>query len=122
LGLTPAVLLVPAALEFTAKQILVSEEISRIASQDQLATGNPYRDSGIIAVAEPRLDADSATSWYLCSLPMWSAFIAAFLDGRQGCVVEEPIVPHDVLGISYRAYMDVGVALGEHRASIKSTA
>lgn len=60
LNLRPKLMLVPVALEFTAKQ-LISSVVDPTKSN---ATPNPFAMAYTI-VADPRLDADSTTAWYL---------------------------------------------------------
>jgi hypothetical protein len=123
IGLTPWVLLTSAANEFVGRQILVSDTISRIATGDQLGRGNPLKDVGITPLVEARLDAlDNPTSWYLFSIPRWNAIMVATLNGQLGARVEQLDQPGEFLGIRWRAFLDVGVSLGEHRAAVKGTA
>jgi hypothetical protein len=122
LGLAPSVLLVPASLEFVGSQVLLSTELSRVATGDQLPRGNPLSEYGIITRVEPRLDADSTTSWYLFSKTMYAPLLIATLNGKLGCTVESTEKEAEFLAFGWRAYMDVSVALGEQRASVKSTA
>jgi hypothetical protein len=122
LGLIPVVLLVPANLEFIGYQVLLSAELSRVLTGDQLPKGNPLTQYNIINRVEARLDADSTTSWYLFSLPRYGAILVATLMGQLGCRVEQIDQPGEFLGIRWRAFMDFGVSLGEFRAAVKGTA
>lgn len=120
IGMTPAVLTVPAALEATGRQILSGMALSRDASKDNVSTANPWGDSNITLAVEPRLDADSTTAWYLFSNPMHGAVLLALLDGMLGAKVETSPAPFDQLGQQWRAYLDCGVKLAETRAVVKS--
>jgi hypothetical protein len=118
--LTPKTLLTPAALRFLGAQIIVSDQLSRVATGDQLPRGNPLLSYGITLKSEARLDQNSTTAWYLFSTQMWAPLLIAFLNGQQGITVESMNAEADTLGQIYRAYLDVGVSLGEPRAAVKS--
>jgi hypothetical protein len=117
IGFTPTTLVVPAALEGVARQLLNSTEVNR--SGDQAPTGNPIpRD--IQLVVEPRLDEASTTAWYLFARPSDGALLVAFLNGNEAPIVEPVEPPAERLGLVWRAYLDVGAALGEYRAAVKA--
>jgi hypothetical protein len=122
LNLQPKTMIVPAALRFIGSQVLKSEQLSRIATGDQLAQGNPLADYGIELKSEARLDKDSAKNWYLFSSVMWAPMVVATLGGKLGVTVEQAPTEANVLGQSWRAYLDFGVGLGEPRAAVKSKA
>lgn len=120
IGLVPSVLLVPAALEATALGLVTSLAIG--PGQDQAAnlpTANPWR-SIATAVVESRLDAASTTDWYLFGEARHGAVLAAFLNGKTSPTVESVPTEARFLGINWRAYLDFGISLGEHRSVIKS--
>ena len=93
IGFVPSVLLVPAALESTARALLFSQQISRDVTVDNLPQGNPLQNLNLTLEVEPRLDADDPATWYLMSTPLHGAVLAAFLDGKLGVVVEQVDVP-----------------------------
>jgi phage major head subunit gpT-like protein/phage head maturation protease len=64
IGLVPTTLLVPAALEAKARQLLNSQQLFR-SGGDQLPMGNPLAAAGLELVVEPRLDGASTKTWYL---------------------------------------------------------
>lgn len=79
LNLTPATLIVPTAIETTAEQ-LISSIVDPTKSN---ATPNPF-SNGLNIVAEARLDANSATAWYLAASPSDIDTIeVCFLEGEQ---------------------------------------
>jgi hypothetical protein len=120
IGFQPATLIVPAALEATARQILASIEVARVDTGDNLPTGNPWAGMNLQLVVEPRLDANSATAWYLGSKPEDGALLAAFLRGVEGPQVEDVILDGSYLGRGWRAYLDAGASRGEPKAIVRA--
>jgi hypothetical protein len=120
IGLRPRSLVVPAALEQTARGILNSQQLWRDGTADLQPSGNPLEGLNLELVVEPRLDAASATAWYVWADSSAGGMLAAFLGGVPGIKVEEQPQPFNLLGIQFRAYMDFGISMGEHRAIIKS--
>ena len=118
LGFQPTTLLVPSSLEFVARQLVNSSYVWRTGA-DQLPAGNPLPPLQV--VVEPRLDASSTTAWYLFARPGDGALLAAFLGGKEGPTIEQVDLPAQYLGLGWRAYLDVGAALGEYRAVVKAT-
>lgn len=85
LNIIPRVLIVPAAIETTAQQVINS----RVDPSKSNAANNPFSGSMDI-VAQPRLDDDSATAWYLAASPdQVDTVEVAFLAGQRQPVVEE---------------------------------
>lgn len=126
LDLQPAVLLVPPELEQTALALLNSTEVARVATGDQLPTGNTLKDFAKLAV-EPRLSDTafsgySLTHWYLFSDAMNAAVVVGFLDGNQSPTLETFGLDHDIntLAFGFRVYFDFGCALADFRAAIRS--
>ena len=118
IGFQPTTLLVPSSLEFVARQLVNSSYVWRTGA-DQLPAGNPLPPLQV--VVEPRLDASSTTAWYLFARPGDGALLAAFLGGKEGPTIEQVDLPAQYLGLGWRAYLDVGAALGEYRAVVKAT-
>ncbi|SNX73159.1 lambda family portal protein [Cereibacter ovatus] len=84
LNIRPAFLIVPAALELKAEQLvaqnLVPADSAKVVPQS-IRTLSP--------ISEPRLDAASATSWYLAASPNQIDTIEyAYLEGQQGAYIE----------------------------------
>ncbi len=99
-------LLVPAALETVADQF-VADNIPVVANQPSQA--NPFQGR-LTPVAEPRLDDDSATRWYLVADPSTIDTIEyAFLEGEEGVQIETR-VGFDVDGMEIKAREDFGAA------------
>lgn len=87
LNLTPAYLIVPAALEQTAYKLTSSNYVPA-----QQSAVNEFRTGGRTAVepvVEPVLDATSATAWYgVASSSAVDTVEYCYLDGAEGPVVE----------------------------------
>jgi hypothetical protein len=58
-GIQPSALMVPAPLDFTARQLLNSAQLFRDQTTDLRPSGNPLQGIGIQLAIEPRLDANS---------------------------------------------------------------
>ena len=75
---------------------------------------NPY--SGMLtAISDPRLDANSATKWYLAaSAGQIDTVVIAYVQGRrEPQLVQEDSIGQD--GTVYRVLHDVGVGVGDFR-------
>ena len=118
-GIQPTVFLVPAALEFTAKQLLNSAQLFRDQTTDLQPSGNPMQGIKLQSAIEARLDANSQKDWSLWSVPLHGAVLAAVLGGRLGRVVETSPHSHETLGLSVRRCMDWRISLGKWRAVVR---
>ena len=113
LNLQPRFLIVPAALETVAQQFI---------SQNYLAAKNadynPFAGS-LDLIVEPRLDAASATSWYLAADPALIDTVEyAYLDGAEGLQIETRdgfSSGSDIQGIEVLAYEDFAAKAIDHR-------
>jgi phage major head subunit gpT-like protein len=72
-GIQPTVLMVPAALEFTARQLLNSAQLFHDQTTDLQPSGNPVQGIDLQLAIEPRLDANSQNDWYLWSVSLHGA-------------------------------------------------
>lgn len=106
----PATLLVPAALEMTARQLAAS--ITPTASSNV----QPFTLS--VAV-EPRLDEASATAWYLVAGNQ-SALEYGYLDGAQGVQIDQRD-GFEVDGLEIKARLDFGCGWVAPVGWVKST-
>lgn len=124
LGLSPAVIAVPPALEATARTLLNSTEMA-IFNDDGEArpTANPHKGIAELVI-EPRLAAvhggDDA-AWYLFAAAYYGAVQLALLNGRETPTVEMQAASFDTLGMQWRVFGDAGAAMGEPRAAVLST-
>ena len=103
LNVRPAFLIVPAALELKAEQLvaqnLVPADSTKVVPQS-IRTLSP--------ISEPRLDANSATAWYLAASPNQIDTIEyAYLEGQQGAYIETRN-GFDVDGVEIKCRLDFG--------------
>lgn len=119
--ISPGALVVPPALEATARQILNSTEVGR---DDSGGTANPWRALAELVVS-PYLSAaqgGSDSAWYLTARPMEApSLLVALVDGADRPRVEQVDPPANVLGLQFRCYLDYGVAEGDSNGAIKNT-
>ncbi|XSG85683.1 MAG: ClpP-like prohead protease/major capsid protein fusion protein [Methylohalobius sp. ZOD2] len=112
----PRFLIVPVALETTAEELL-SSLVDPSKSND---TGNPQWIRGLTLVADPRLDADSTTAWYLAASPTTlDTIVRAYLAGEARPHVEE----NDEFvrdAISFKNRLDFGVGVVDWRGLYKN--
>ena len=117
-GLNPAVLLVPVALEATALGLYNDPEFRDNTASKNYPTGNPWR-SKFKPVASAYLTSDD--DYYLLADPQIAATIqVAFLNGQNGPVIESSPTAFDTFGIQYRAKFSFGVAFADPKAGVKA--
>jgi hypothetical protein len=115
LNIRPAFLIVPAALELKAEQLvaqnLVPADSTKVVPQS-IRTLSP--------ISEPRLDAASATSWYLAASPNQIDTIEyAYLEGQQGAYIETRN-GFDVDGVEIKCRLDFGAKAIDWRGLYKN--
>ena len=115
LNIRPAFLIVPAALELKAEQLvaqnLVPADSAKVVPQS-IRTLSP--------ISEPRLDAASATSWYLAASPNQIDTIEyAYLEGQQGAYIETRN-GFDVDGVEIKCRLDFGAKAIDWRVLYKN--
>ncbi|MCP3137540.1 prohead protease/major capsid protein fusion protein [Pyxidicoccus xibeiensis] len=105
-NIAPKFLVVPAALEVVALQHVASINAA------QSSHVNPFGGTGRLEVlVDPRLDAVSATAWYLASDPNETPAIEhSHLDGQNGPEIIEH-VGHAVDGTAWKCRLDFGAAI-----------
>lgn len=110
---SPRFLIVPAALETVAEQFLatlsptVSTEVNPFAGRLEL-------------VVDPRLDAGSATAWYLAAEPnLIDTIEYAYLEGYSGPTIEVR-EGFEVDGTEFKARLDFGAGILDHRGLYKN--
>lgn len=110
IGAAPRFLLVPAALEEAAYRLLAQLYPTTSAEAEVSARG-------LVPLAEPRLDAKSATAWYLfCDPAEAPVFEYAELQGYEGPRVESR-PGFETLGTEFRVVWHVGVGAVDHRGA-----
>ncbi|MCA3519123.1 MAG: peptidase U37 [Rhodobacter sp.] len=115
LNIRPAFLIVPAALELKAEQLvaqnLVPADSAKVVPQS-IRTLSP--------ISEPRLDAASATSWYLAASPNQIDTIEyAYQEGQQGAYIETRN-GFDVDGVEIKCRLDFGAKAIDWRGLYKN--
>jgi len=124
LNLIPRGLLVPVALEHTARKLVESQELLVTTGEDttiRYGTKNVHQGS-LQVITEPRLDAatNGATAWYLTADAMMAeSIVIVYLRGQTEPTVERAD-PVDVLGIGWRVYHDCGAAAVDFRGINRS--
>lgn len=93
----PSAIVVPAALEMTALQLVATY------TPNQASDVQPF---ALSVVVEPRLDAVSPTDWYLVAGNQ-SALEYGYLDGAQGVQIEQQ-QGFEIDGLSIKARLDFG--------------
>jgi hypothetical protein len=112
----PAYLAIPAALE-TVAQGLTADVVPNSAGDV-----NPFASAFQQVLVEPRLDDDSATTWYMFGHPDQIDVVEyAYLDGQDGPMVENRD-GFDVDGMEVRARLDFGAAPLDFRGAQRSKA
>jgi hypothetical protein len=116
LNIRPSFLLVPAALEDTARVLMVSETDP---SQANSKKPNPVRNAAEVVV-DARLDAASLTAWYLLAdagvfdtieVGYLDGIAAPFLDQQDGWTID---------GVEYKVRIDAAAAPLEFRTMYKN--
>lgn len=114
LNLTPSYLIVPAALETIAQQFTSQ---AYVASQS--GSINPFA-SALQVIVEPRLDAASATAWYLAAKPqMVDTIEYCYLEGSQG-VYTETQMGFEVDGVKIKVRHDFAAKAIDFRGLFKN--
>jgi uncharacterized protein YbaA (DUF1428 family) len=128
-NIMPRVLLVPPTLEHTAMELVGSPSIDTATGSDttlRRGTMNTHRGRYEVVVA-PHLEdtavhsSASAATWYLMADPrMVAAMEIVFLNGRRRPVFERIPTASDVLGLTFRAHFDFGVAMQDPFGAVRS--
>lgn len=113
LNIEPRFLVVPAALEMAARQLVAT------LYPAEAAKANPFAPQ-LEVVVDARLDAVSATAWYLVAAPEVAPVLEfSLLDSAPGPQVEVESA-FDVFGVSLRCWIDFGAGLVDHRGAFKN--
>jgi len=115
LNIRPAFLIVPAALELKAEQ-MVAQNIVPAETRNVV----PRSIRTLSPIAEPRLDAVSDTAWYLAASPNQIDTIEyAYLEGQQGAYIETRN-GFDVDGVEIKCRLDFGAKAIDWRGLYKN--
>lgn len=114
INVQPAYLIVPAAKETIAQQFT-----SQAYSAGQSSAINPFAGT-LQVIAEPRLDANSATAWYLAANPMQIDTIEyCYLEGNEGVYIESRN-GFEVDGLEIKARLDFAAKAIDWRGLYKN--
>lgn len=111
LNIAPAFVIVPAALESAAMQVLASTAVPGADSNSGIM--NPVNNMGKLVV-ESRLDKASAKNWYLSSAQGTDTIEVAYLDGVDTPYIEQQ-EGFTVDGAAFKVRIDAGVAPLDYR-------
>ena len=115
INVQPKYLLVPTAQETLAQQFVQQTTIVYTKSTDY----NPFANN-LQVIAEPRLDATSALSWYVAADPSQIDTIEyAYLEGNEGVYLESR-VGFDVDGVELKARLDFAAKAIDWRGFYKN--
>ena len=116
LNLVPRFIAVPTALETYMLQVVYP---INIASSDATKVVPEWVRS-LVPIVEPRLDAASATAWYLIADPAQVDTVEyCYLEGQQGVYIETK-QGFEIDGVEIKARMDFGAAAIDYRGMQKS--
>lgn len=116
LNIAPAFVIVPAALESMAMQVLTSTAVPGVESNSGIA--NPVNRMGQLIV-ESRLDKASTTDWYVAAAQGSDTIEVAYLDGVDVPYLEQQ-EGWTVDGVSFKVRIDAGVAPLDYRGLAKA--
>lgn len=127
LALEPKLLLVPSALEATARKLYVSQEMRDTTASTKTMTANihfnQFKPVVVPELGNSNYTGYSPTTWFLHADPRILASAAmCFLNGQESPTIESADADFNTLGIQFRAYHDFGADMTEYRASVKATA
>jgi hypothetical protein len=118
INVSPRFLLVPVAKETLAEQYTSADFVSAKSSDI-----NPFRGgkpSALTVVAEPRLDANSATAWYLAADPSQIDTVEyAYLEGQPGVYLESRM-GWDIDGMELKVRLDFAAKALDYRGLWKN--
>lgn len=128
INVSPRHLIVPTALEFTARQILTSSTLTAFGDTDttNVLTANPMTGQNLNLVVSPYLNSQGLTSssslgWYLFGDPSTvDTFEIGYLRGARTPTLEQVDLPSDMLGMGWRIYFDLGIREQDHRGMVFS--
>jgi hypothetical protein len=114
MNLEPKTLIVPAAKETIADQFV---SVNMVASAS--SSVNPFAGK-LMVVAEPRLDVNSATAWYLAASPdQIDIIVLATLEGESGPRVDSRI-GFDIDGVEIKISHDIAAKVVDFRGLWKN--
>jgi hypothetical protein len=125
LALSPALLLVPPALNVTASTLMRSAEVRNTTASTKEPTINPHQGKFDVVYStylnNAKIGNASNTGWYMLASPSDMAMIeVVFLNGQQTPTVEQADADFNTLGIQMRGTFRYGIKKQDYRAAVKS--
>lgn len=118
INVVPKFLIVPAAKETLAEQYTSADFVS--AKSSDINVFRSGRPSALTVVAEPRLDANSGTAWYLAADPGQIDTVEyAYLEGQQGVYLETRM-GFDIDGMEIKVRDDFAAKAIDYRGLYKN--
>jgi len=115
INLMPAYLIVPSALETVAQQYTTQTTIIYTKSSDY----NPFANT-LQVIAEPRLDGNSVTAWYMSAdTGRIDTIEYCYLEGEEGAYLESR-VGFDVDGVELKVRLDFAAKAIDYRGLYKN--
>lgn len=118
LNIRPAFVLVPTAMESVANQVIRSSSVK--GADINAGIINPVKDFATV-IAEPRLDDNSQTTFYLAASKGSDTIEVAYLNGVNTPYIDQ-MEGFSVDGVTTKVRIDAGVAPVDHRGLVKCTA
>ncbi|MGD2818196.1 ClpP-like prohead protease/major capsid protein fusion protein [Escherichia coli] len=118
LNIRPAFVLVPTAMESVANQVIHSSSVK--GADINAGIINPVKDFATV-IAEPRLDDNSQTTFYLAASKGSDTIEVAYLNGVDTPYIDQ-MEGFSVDGVTTKVRIDAGVAPVDHRGLVKCTA
>lgn len=127
MSLEPDRILVPSALEATARKLYVSQEVRDTTASTKFLTSNiwqnKFRPIVVPELGNSSYTGYSATNWWMLANPaILASAIMCFLNGQESPTIESADADFNTLGIQLRGYHDFGAAMSEYRASVEAQA
>ena len=121
INLTPSYMIVPTDLEATALQFLFPTGFAPAARTGDAGPVS-VQTAGIQLIVEPRLDASSASVWYLAASPgAVEGIVYGYLAGEEGPTVTTT-EKRDPDGVELLARFDFGAAVKDYRGFFRAAA
>jgi hypothetical protein len=121
INLTPSYMIVPTDLEATALQFLFPTGFAPAARTGDAGPVS-VQTAGIQLIVEPRLDASSASVWYLAASPgAVEGIVYGYLAGEEGPTVTTT-EKRDPDGVELLARFDFGAAVKDYRCFFRAAA
>lgn len=117
LNIRPAFVLTPTCLESRANQVIKSSSVAGADANSGIV--NPIQGFATV-IAEPRLDDNDASAWYLAAPQGRDTIEVAYLNGVDTPYIEQQ-QGFSIDGVATKVRIDAGVKVLDHRGLVKSS-